>query len=48
MHKDFVKPLRKLEGAIAKYSNPETEIQIMGDFNMPLADWDMVKHKEGA
>ena len=35
MYKDFVEPLQKLEEAIAKYSNPETEIQILGDFNMP-------------
>ncbi|MEL7079637.1 MAG: endonuclease/exonuclease/phosphatase family protein, partial [Cyanobacteria bacterium J06582_2] len=47
-YKDFVEPLQKLEEAIAKYSNPETEIQILGDFNMPKADWDLGKHKEGA
>ena len=45
---DFVEPLQKLEEAIAKYSNPETEIQVLGDFNMPKADWDLGKHKEGA
>ena len=47
-YKDFVEPLMKLEEVIAKYSNPETEIQVVGDFNMPSADWDMGKHKEGA
>ena len=47
-HMDFVEPLQKIEEVIAKYNNHETEIQILGDFNMPLADWDMGKHKEGA
>merc|ERR1712121_409232 len=43
---DFVEPLQKLEEAIAKYSNRETEIQILVDFNMPKADWDLGNHKE--
>ena len=47
-HKDFVEPLQKLEEVIAKLQNPETEIQIVVDFNMPSGDWDKGKHKEGA
>ena len=46
--RDFVEPLRRLGEAIEKYSNTETEIQILGDFNMPKADWDLGTHKEGA
>ena len=46
-YKDFVEPLQKLEEAKTKYSNHETEIQIMGDFNIPSADWDMGRNKEG-
>ena len=47
-HKDFVEPLGKLEEVITKYRNLETEIQILGDFNMPSADWEMGKYKEDA
>ena len=47
-YKDFIEPLKKLEEIITKYKNLETEILILGDFNMPSADWDMGTHKEGA
>ena len=47
-YKDFLEPLRRLGEAIEKYSDTETEIQILGDFNMPKADWDLGTHKEGA
>ena len=47
-HEDFVEPLRFLEEVITKYKNSDTEVMLMGDFNMPSADWDMGSHKAGA
>ena len=47
-HEDFVEPLRLLEEAITKHKNSDTEVMLMGDFNMPSADWDMGSHKVGA
>ena len=47
-YEDFVEPLKYLDDAITKYKNPDTEVMILGDFNMPSADWDLGSHKEGA
>ena len=47
-YKDFEEPLNKLNEVVIKHKNSETEILIMGDFNMPSADWDTNSHIEGA